>query len=292
MRDVVSLRLVALALALLAPALLVGACAPLPTPFKDGAAKQSALHTVALRAAPIVVAPAEGGPPGVAGPMADAIVDGLIGMGIAATGDIGLSEALLLEGQFIAPGAIRWRLSAPDGSDTAVFVGPADSGAVETVLDRVRLVYRMGGEGDGLATGEQLAPPEPLRVAFGRVSGAPGDGDTALARAMRGLLDESGLRLTQDQALADVVLDAEVSLEPAGEGSERIRIVWILRDPAESGQGTLARLEQDNVIPAGSLSDRWGGTAYDAALAALGALGETLAILDESHGRQAEAAQR
>ena len=94
MRDAVSARLAALALALL-----VGACAPLPTPFKDGAAKQGSLHPVALRAAPIVVAPAEGGPPGEAGPRADAIVAGLIGMGIAATGTIGLSEALLREGR-------------------------------------------------------------------------------------------------------------------------------------------------------------------------------------------------
>jgi len=265
-------------------AVLLGACEKLPTPFKDEHAKQDMSAIPASpRAAAIVVAPPEGGPVGEAGPMADALVERLQALGLPATGDYGMSAALLLEGRYIAPNAISWRLAGPDGPPRAEFLTTGGMQAVDMAVDRLRLVYRLD-ESDVRAPAE--LPPQ--SVALLGVEGAPGDGNGALARAMRELLVAAKVPLQENPDLADIRLQGLVDLKPSGRNIERIHIAWVLqgRDGAELG-----RLEQDNAIPAGSLNGRWGGTAFDAVLAVFDSLRQSLAVLDEARRNRANASQ-
>lgn len=269
---------------ILAAALALGACEKLPTPFKDEHAKQELTAIPASpRASAIVVAPPEGGPLGEAGPMADALVERLQALGLPATGDYGMSAALLLEGRYIAPNAISWRLAGPDGPPMAEFLTTGGMQAVDMTVDRLRLIYRL----DDAAIAAPVDLP-PQSVAVLGVDGAPGDGNTALERAMRELLVAAKVPLQENPALADIALKGVVDLAPSGANIERIRIAWILltKDGAELG-----RLEQNNAIPAGSLNGRWGGTAYDASLAVFDSLRQSLDVLDEARRRQAEALQ-
>lgn len=265
-------------------AVLLGACEKLPTPFKDEHAKWDLVAIPASpRAAAIVVAPPEGGPVGEAGPMADALVEKLQALGLPATGDFGMSAALLLEGRYLAPNAISWRLAGPDGPPMAEFLTTGGMQAVDMAVDRLRLVYRLG-ESDVRAPAE--LPPQ--SVALLGVEGAPGDGNAALERAMRQLLVSAKLPLQENPDLADIRLKGLVELKPSGQNIERIHIAWVLlgRDGQELG-----RLEQNNAIPAGSLNGRWGGTAYDATVAVFDSLRQSLAILDEARRNRANALQ-
>jgi len=70
-------------------------------------------------------------------------------------------------------------------------------------------------------------------------------------------------------------------------------IAKIQESHLQEGQQNLTRtgtvlgtLEQANAVPAGSLSDRWGPAAYDAALANVDAIREILARLDEIRALQ------
>lgn len=259
------------------------ACAPLSTPFKDEEGKRHMAIPASPRAAAIVVAPPEGGPPGESGPMADALVERLQALGLPASGDYGMSAALLLEGKYIAPDAISWRLAGPDGPPLAEFLTAGGMSAVDTAIDRLKLVYRLTES--PVATPVELPPQS---VALIGVEGAPGDGNTALAKAMHELLLAAKIPLQINPDLADVQLKGEVSLTPSGEQLERIRIAWVLLD--KQGQ-ELGRLEQDNAIPAGALSGKWGGTAYDACVAVLDSLKQSLEILDQERHRKAEAGE-
>jgi hypothetical protein len=96
------------------------------------------------------------------------------------------------------------------------------------------------------------------------VVGAPGDGSTALASALRNELLRNGVAPTPPGTPAYRV-EGRVQLGAAEGGQQPIKIDWVVRDPKGANLGTVS---QENKIPAGSLNGRWGSTATAAATAA------------------------
>lgn len=96
------------------------------------------------------------------------------------------------------------------------------------------------------------------------VVGAPGDGSTALASALRNELLRNGVSPTPPGAPAYRV-EGRVKLGAAQAGQQPIKIDWVVRDPQGVNLGTVS---QENKIPAGSLNGKWGSTANAAATAA------------------------
>jgi hypothetical protein len=107
----------------------------------------------------------------------------------------------------------------------------------------------------------------PPRVRFIPITGAPGDGNTALTSRMRSFLGNLGYVMQDTAEGAAFAVTAEVSLVPVNPATQRVEIQWIVsrRDGHELG-----RVVQLNEVPANSLSRFWGDVAYVAAEQAAG----------------------
>ncbi len=95
------------------------------------------------------------------------------------------------------------------------------------------------------------------------VTGAPGDGNTALAAAIQRELSRQGL-VVGDRPGA-YRIEAQVVLGALKDGRQPIQIDWRVRDAQGKSLGTVS---QKNEIPPGSLDGPWGKTADAAAAAA------------------------
>lgn len=110
-----------------------------------------------------------------------------------------------------------------------------------------------------------------MKVALIDFAGAPGDGNTALARSAGALLQARGI--TVDNREIDensVILSATISVTPVTEKTttplDRVSIEWVIME----SEGTeLGQMTQNNVVPRGQLDERWGTVASLAAQAAV-----------------------
>ena len=98
----------------------------------------------------------------------------------------------------------------------------------------------------------------PAEVAVLGVTGAPGDGDTSLARQIRLQLPQLGLIVDNDPKAADFTVGGEVHVAAAAAGNSRVEIQWQMRDA--SGHD-LGRIVQINEVPSGTLDQYWGDVA-------------------------------
>ncbi|MEO8715273.1 MAG: hypothetical protein ABI369_09695, partial [Acetobacteraceae bacterium] len=118
-----------------------------------------------------------------------------------------------------------------------------------------------------LNTTLQQADPNSLlnraaRVAVPDVTGAPGDGDTALTRLMRVHLGALGVAVQDRSKGADFVVQGRVRVVPIGGGQERVEIQWIVTSPSGGPSGgERGRVVQLNDVPTGSLSRAWADVA-------------------------------
>ena len=121
-------------------------------------------------------------------------------------------------------------------------------------------------------TGEQKS--RLIRVALRRVTGAPGDGAASLAHAITSVLRQQDLTIVDPGGKADFTIDSEVSIAPIGPDKQHVKIVWHVRNASGAELGTVG---QENDIPRGLLSGRWGDVAYVVAVAAGDGLLQVLA---------------
>ncbi len=105
-----------------------------------------------------------------------------------------------------------------------------------------------------------------LAVIVPRVTGAPGDGSTALALALQNELRKKGIKLAAGTGAGTAHrVEGKVAVGANNGGKQPISIDWVVKDPRGAKLGTVA---QKNEIPAGSLNGKWGPTASAAAAAA------------------------
>ncbi|MGE0515175.1 MAG: hypothetical protein AB7O71_14555, partial [Hyphomicrobiaceae bacterium] len=96
------------------------------------------------------------------------------------------------------------------------------------------------------------------------VTGAPGDGNTALASALNRELVRQGMPVDRQTGQAYRV-EGQVALGAVKDGRQTIQIDWRVKDGKGNAVGTVT---QKNAIPPGSLDGSWGQTADAAAAAA------------------------
>lgn len=97
------------------------------------------------------------------------------------------------------------------------------------------------------------------------VTGAPGDGSTALTAALQRELQAKGIAMATRPGAAAYRVEGAVTLGQPNDGKQAIQIEWIVKDPQGKKLGTVS---QKNDIPEGSLDGAWGRTADQAAGAA------------------------
>ncbi|GBF26141.1 hypothetical protein MnTg02_01178 [bacterium MnTg02] len=101
------------------------------------------------------------------------------------------------------------------------------------------------------------------------VSGAPGDGKTALANALKQQLHAKGIKVASRPTSGAYQVSGSVSLSAPEGNKQNISIEWKVLDPSGRKLGTVS---QRNSIAKGSLDGKWGETANKAAEAAAGGI--------------------
>ena len=110
-----------------------------------------------------------------------------------------------------------------------------------------------------------IATSGPITAVVPMVTGAPGDGQTALTTAIQRELSKSGLRLATAPDARSYKVEGKVALGHSQNGKQPIQIDWNVLDPSGKKLGTVS---QKNEVPQGSLDGAWGKTADAAAAAA------------------------
>lgn len=111
-------------------------------------------------------------------------------------------------------------------------------------------------------------------LAFTGVSGAPGDGNITLARAMRAELVKAGQELADATRRADFTVSGVVMVAPAPGNAQRIEVDWLVLDANGKEAGRVVQL---NEVPKGMLSLAWGDVAYVVAAEAAGGVKDVIA---------------
>ena len=97
-------------------------------------------------------------------------------------------------------------------------------------------------------------------------SSAPGDGGQSLPRAITEILKRQDVAIVTDpQATADLVLDANVVVAKPKAGEQNVKIVWRVR---RKDGGEIGTVGQENDVPAGLLDGAWDDVAYVVAVSA------------------------
>lgn len=97
------------------------------------------------------------------------------------------------------------------------------------------------------------------------VTGAPGDGSTALTGAIQRELTRNGVALADQAGQGTYRVEGKVKVGETRDGKQPIQIDWDVKDPQGKKLGTVS---QKNEVPQGSLDGAWGKTADAAAAAA------------------------
>ncbi len=98
------------------------------------------------------------------------------------------------------------------------------------------------------------------------VTGAPGDGKTTLAEAMKRALKGQGIKLVSSAKAGAYKIQGQVEVGAPANGQQPIVIRWAVIDP--TGKQMEKTVVQNNKIVAGSLDGAWGDIADQAAGAA------------------------
>ncbi|HTI03569.1 MAG TPA: hypothetical protein VL752_21710 [Acidisoma sp.] len=123
----------------------------------------------------------------------------------------------------------------------------------------------------------------PPRLDFSGVDGAPGDGDTSLAREMSKDITATGIVLVDHKAESDYLMHAVVRKTTVNPKTDHIEITWIV-DYANGKE--VGRVTQLHDIPKGSLDSFWGDVAVVAAQEAAQGVKE---VIDNNIGKKAPA---
>jgi hypothetical protein len=269
-------------------ALALAAC-QLPQPFAHvGPVKDNALielpsgKGVRVTAAPDVA-------PEFAEPLTEATVRALSEVGIMASTDAARPAGYLLTGDVALikdtddgpeVAAFAWKLTSTSGKAVGTFDQKIDGGEAgwlandpgifEVVAHDVgpQIVAMLAQDTDptGTVDGEtEAAVPVQQKLYFSGVTGAPGDGNEALARAMADVLKKSGTPLAETEEDANCILSANVTTEPQAVGTSLVGITWRLTDRAGV---ELGKIDQKNPVRSTLIATRWGNLANMVAEAA------------------------
>lgn len=269
--------------------LLLAACGDFPRPFQ-GNPGGAAPRLAAPPPARLAVAPPESAllPDADATRFADAIADALVGAEVPAVvdtpqkGDWRLVVTAERRGETIVPiYTIDDAAGVAQGSAEGVPIATsawADAAQATLKQAAADAAPRLATLLTNIEAARHESNPaslanRPPRVAFRGVTGAPGDGNTALARQMRTQLTKLGQVVQDSEKDADYVLACAVATAPVAGGQERIEIQWTLTNAKGEELGKVVQL---NDIPGGTLDHYWGDVALVVAQEAAGGVRDVI----------------
>lgn len=238
----------------------------------------------------VAIAPIEGLPRATAEKLGPAMASALQEREIAASDKTASIGSYVLVGriQEMAPSqgnaalVVLWELRDPSGQRMGERAERADAAADDWDAGSEDAVARLASASAAQVAAllEDEAPSEAevggrTRLAIGAITGAPGDGDRALVTSITETLKKQDLAIVSDpQAKADLVLDADVAVAKPKDGKQNVKIVWHVR---RKDGGEIGTVGQENDVPAGLLDGAWGDVAYMVAVSAQDGIMELVA---------------
>jgi len=277
--------------AALALSALLAACQPLPHPFADDRPPAALLRIPDT--AGVSIAPIEGQPQAIAAKLGAAAAAALLKREIPASDKTTGRGSYRLYGRVFETRATGgrsavtalWRLYDAKGRTLGERHARLEATAADrrTGIDAIveRLAALSADAVAPLLTDE--APPAAatrpqqggrVRVAVRKVSGAPGDGATSLAKAITTVLQRQDLTIVDAAGKADLYVEGEVAVAPVARDKQHVKILWRVRRADGAEIGTVG---QENDVPRGLLNGAWGDVAYNIAIAAGEGLRQLLA---------------
>lgn len=279
-------------------ALFIAACQPLPRPFKPEGDKNANPLLGLSDAGGVHVLNIDGAPSAASRRLAGAMASALQELNIPASTFSANGRSLFLQGSAntrrlakrSVEVALRWELINNDGktvgrhdqrtvlSDQAwrnAQPEPLEALAVSAAPSIAKLMQEPAPVGV-----PQTATETPIHVA--PVTGAPGDGDTALHRAIKTTLARAGANVVDQPPKDGYVVVGKVAMGRPRAGRQNVRIVWSVRDADGTERGDI---KQSNTIRAGELDGRWGDLAYLVAQGAADGVTDLLRKLSRSAAR-------
>ncbi len=264
------------------------------------------LAPVAAAEPDFAVSPVEGAPPPFDERLARLVVDELGFIDIPATTDFESDHLFVLVGKATSKSdwtgtytKVVWRIQDEAGNlltelsidDTAPFVSPdapwealdmaalkrlaqKTAEAVEAAQDNLDEAVESVPQSQGSSA--VASKPQRGRMAIGSITGAPGDGNDALALALAQVLRQYQVSVEAKPGPGIYSTKATVSVTNKDAQTQTVRIEWLLLGPSGQRYGAV---EQENDVAAGSLAV-WGDTAVYAAAGA----GDGLVALMEQLG--------
>jgi hypothetical protein len=281
--------------------LALGACGQVPQPFQSSANGRAEALVDIGPAAGIQVDMVDGPPAPMARLLAQSVADSLGTYNIPATTTTSRASRYVLKGRAdindIDPKVpyvvvINWTLLDRGGRTIGRYTQGVPGSRWQWDFGDPRIIWAVGKDaakpiaamvqdGPVVAVSHQpetaassAAPARADGVWIEPVSGAPGDGNTALGRAIKATLQVHQVPLARNRAEAAFVLLGTVAMSPPAGGRQEIKIVWRV---ADRDGNELGRATQENAVPAGSLDGPWGRIAPIVAEAAVGGIQDVVA---------------
>jgi len=239
-------------LAILAGALLLGACGALPRPFQPAEkAPPQALEQALGARAGVFVEPIAGIPLADSERLGEALVQALKALDVATGRRASNRASYRISAQPREAGRMQWSLAGPDGEIILRFEDQGGSGRAEFVAGRFAAILNPATPPATSAT---------LSLAVQPVDGAPGDGRQSLTRAMRRALTASSLKSAQSLETASLIVlgSVYVTAAPDSDRHQSVTVDWTVLAPDGARIGTVS---QSNAVPASALDGAWGPVA-------------------------------
>jgi hypothetical protein len=269
--------------------LLVAACGDLPRPFEG---RPGALASRLSQPPPARLAVVPTGQvllaDAAAGQYASAVAEAMQEEALPAVaepvrpGDWRLELSAALRGSQVVPG---FRVRDPAGAERGLAEARPVPAATwsEASPDMLRRAGReaaptIAGLLAGIEAARRDADPDslvnrPVRIHLRPITGAPGDGNRALARHMREQLIQMGMSVQDKAEGADYAVGAEVSMADMPGNQQRVEIRWRVADARGAEAGQVAQLNQ---VPRGTLAGLWADVALVVAQEAAGGIKDVI----------------
>ena len=268
-------------LALLLAGAVLAACGQLPRPFQPEEKPSNALLLLRDRAG-IVVQPVAGNIPAGGITLAEIMAARLREFDIPAAIGSGNQGSQRLAGRAVLRPLpkkreeilLYWELRDADGRRTGLHTQRHEQAAGTWAAGAPALLAELAEKAAPVLAAMAQDPPVEAaaipgfpraRLVILPLAGAPGDAAESLPRALEAELAAAKLPVADRIGDNDLLVLGNVAVGPAKDGLQAISIRWSLISAGDDRE--LGTIDQQNVVPAGSLNGPWGPVAEEVARA-------------------------
>ena len=282
--------------AILLGAIVLTACTVLPRPFEHTNLKERNSLATLIDGGAIRVEVDQNLPEFISKPLSLEAVKALVGANIPASADPNFYSKYVLKGFVIVErpndfdpekATFVWNLMIKGGSEIVLFkqtIQGDENGWLKSDPELFAIIAKDAGRqiAKHIQNSRSLTKPtiDSVDISGQRdnirglsstfylydISGTPGDGNRAILRSLKFLLNRELGPTVSNKAEATYLVRGTANVSPPLKGRSDVAITWLVFSAAGK---ELGKVTQNNNVAAGSLDARWGLVAFDVAKGAL-----------------------